>query len=76
MTILDPTQSYTFSKYFEMHISPQDFAEEFGYTFTRKRENQQQTHLISLKAEPSILHSHTEYGNEENEEYRVWERGI
>ena len=37
MTILDPTQSYTFSKYFEMHISPQDFAEEFGYTFTRKR---------------------------------------
>ena len=37
MTILDPTQSYTFSKYFEMHISPQDFAQEFGYTFTRKR---------------------------------------
>lgn len=39
MTILDPTQSYTFSKYFEMHISPQDFAQEFGYTFTRKRLN-------------------------------------
>ena len=37
MTIIDPTQSYTFSKYFEMHISPQDFAQEFGYTFTRKR---------------------------------------
>jgi hypothetical protein len=39
MTILDPNQSYTFSKYFEMHISPQDFAQEFGYTFTRKRLN-------------------------------------
>ena len=39
MTILDSTQSYTFSKYFEMHISPQDFAQEFGYTFTRKRLN-------------------------------------
>ncbi|MFM6183329.1 MAG: hypothetical protein ACKPA8_17875, partial [Dolichospermum sp.] len=39
MTILDPNQSYTFSKYFEMHISPQDFAQEFGYKFTRKRLN-------------------------------------
>jgi hypothetical protein len=42
MTIIDPSQSYTFSKYFETHISPQDFAEEFGYTFTRKRLNWQE----------------------------------
>ena len=51
MTIIDTTQSYTFSKYFEMHISPQDFAQEFGYTFTRKRLNlpQYQENLDRLK---------------------------
>jgi len=36
MAILDLNQSYTFSKYFEMNISPQDFAQEFDYTFSRK----------------------------------------
>ena len=30
MKIIDRTQSYTFSKYFEMGISPQDLAKEFG----------------------------------------------
>ncbi len=39
MSILDPNQSYTFSKYFEMGILAQDLAEEFGYTFSRHRLN-------------------------------------
>ncbi len=36
MKIIDRTQSYTFSKYFEMGISAQDLAKEFEYSFTRK----------------------------------------
>ena len=51
MSILNPHQSYTFSKFFEMGISPQDLAEEFGYTFSRKRLNlpQYQEPLDRLK---------------------------
>lgn len=51
MSILNPNQSYTFSKYFEMSISPQDLAKEFGYTFSRKRLNlpQYQENLDRLK---------------------------
>ena len=51
MPILNPNQSYTFSKYFEMCISPQDLAKEFGYTFSRKRLNlpQYQGNLDRLK---------------------------
>ncbi|NES01005.1 MAG: hypothetical protein F6J86_45820, partial [Symploca sp. SIO1B1] len=36
MRILDPNQSYTFSKIFELRIRPDDLANEFGYNFTRK----------------------------------------
>lgn len=39
MPILNPEQSYTFSNFFEMCISPQDLAKEFGYNFSRKRLN-------------------------------------
>jgi hypothetical protein len=39
MKIINPENSYTFSKYFEMGISVQDLAEEFGYQFSRKRLN-------------------------------------
>jgi len=37
--ILDSNQSYTFSRIFELKISPEDLAEEFGYTFERIRLN-------------------------------------
>jgi hypothetical protein len=40
--ILDPTQSYTFSKIFDLKIRSDDLAEEFGYTLTRKTLNLQQ----------------------------------
>jgi hypothetical protein len=60
MTILDPTESYTFSKYFEMHISLQDFAEEFGYTFTRTRLNWQEN---PQKLILSVQLPLTKYGN-------------
>lgn len=36
MAILNKKQSYTFSKYFEMGIIPQDLAKEFGYLFERE----------------------------------------
>jgi hypothetical protein len=36
MSIIDPNQSYTFSKYFEMKIEAKDLAREFGYSFSRK----------------------------------------
>lgn len=51
MSILNPNQSYTFSKYFEMGISAQDLAEELEYKFTRKRLNlkQYQGELDELK---------------------------
>ncbi len=39
MKIIDHNQSYTFSKYFDMGILPEDLAQEFGYTFTRKNLN-------------------------------------
>ncbi|MEL7039024.1 MAG: hypothetical protein AAFO04_25960 [Cyanobacteria bacterium J06592_8] len=38
-TILDPNQSYIFSQIFELRIIPEDLAEEFGYSLTRKRLN-------------------------------------
>ena len=34
--ILDPNQSYTFSKIFDLKIRADDLAEEFGYTLSRK----------------------------------------
>lgn len=37
--LLDPQQFYTFSKIFEMKILPDDLADEFGYTLSRKRLN-------------------------------------
>jgi hypothetical protein len=40
--ILDPTQSYTFSKIFDLKIRSDDLAEEFGYTLSRKTLNLQQ----------------------------------
>lgn len=38
-TILDPNQSYTFSKFFELKIEPDDLVAEFGYTLERLRLN-------------------------------------
>ncbi|MGI0479397.1 hypothetical protein ACN4EE_01260 [Geminocystis sp. CENA526] len=39
MKIIDRTQSYTFSKYFDMKIDVRDLAEEFGYNFSRNQLN-------------------------------------
>ena len=39
MKIIDQTQSYTFSKYFDMKIEVRDLAEEFGYNFSRNELN-------------------------------------
>lgn len=39
MKILDPSQSYTFSKIFELKINPQEIAKYFGYSFARKKLN-------------------------------------
>jgi hypothetical protein len=37
--ILDPNQSYTFSRLFDLKIRADDLAEEFGYTLSRKALN-------------------------------------
>lgn len=37
--ILNPDETYTFSKYFELKIEAKDLAKEFGFTFERKRLN-------------------------------------
>lgn len=39
MRVLDPNQSYTFSKIFELRIEADDFVTEFGYTLERTRLN-------------------------------------
>lgn len=51
MRVLDPQQSYTFSKIFELKLVAKDLAEEFDYTLTRKRLNlpQYQDELERLK---------------------------
>lgn len=54
MRVLDPNQSYTFSKIFELRILADDLANEFGYSLTRKRLNLPQyqhelEHLEDLK---------------------------
>lgn len=36
MSILDPNQSYTFSRYFELGFEASELAREFGYGLTRK----------------------------------------
>ena len=36
MPLLDPTQSYTFSKYFELRFESSELAEELGYTLRRQ----------------------------------------
>ncbi|MDF5720008.1 MAG: hypothetical protein PUP91_05875 [Rhizonema sp. PD37] len=36
MSILDSTQSYTFSRYFELGFEASELAQEFGYSLTRK----------------------------------------
>jgi len=37
MSILNPNQSYTFSKIFELKPEVDEFVAEFGYSFTRKK---------------------------------------
>ncbi|AFZ19096.1 hypothetical protein [Allocoleopsis franciscana] len=37
MRLLNPNQSYTFSKIFELRILPDELANEFGYNLIRKR---------------------------------------
>lgn len=39
MIIIDPKQSYTFSKIFELKIEPKHLARHFGYSFVRKKLN-------------------------------------
>lgn len=39
MKVLEPGGSYTFSKIFELKLIASELAEEFGYTFSRKRLN-------------------------------------
>ncbi|NER24244.1 MAG: hypothetical protein F6J96_26770 [Symploca sp. SIO1C2] len=39
MHILNPNQSYTFSKFFELRIEPEDLVSEFGYNLVRTRLN-------------------------------------
>ena len=34
--LLNPDENYTFSRYFELKIDPEDLAKEFDYTFERK----------------------------------------
>ncbi len=36
MPLLDPNQSYTFSRYFELGLEAKELAQEFGYSLTRK----------------------------------------
>jgi hypothetical protein len=36
MSLLEPNQSYTFSKYFELGIEASELAAEFGYSLTRQ----------------------------------------
>jgi hypothetical protein len=36
MSLLDPSQSYTFSKYFELRFESGELAQEFGYTLSRQ----------------------------------------
>ncbi len=38
-SIIDLTQSYTFSKFFELKIEPKDLARDFGYNLSRKQLN-------------------------------------
>lgn len=37
MRVLDPNQSYTFSKIFELKVEVDELAADFGYSLTRKR---------------------------------------
>ncbi|MGK7931813.1 MAG: hypothetical protein AB4041_10325 [Microcystaceae cyanobacterium] len=39
MKILDPNQSYTFSKIFELKVNVDELVKDFGYTFSRKHLN-------------------------------------
>ncbi|MGB5595971.1 MAG: hypothetical protein WBM62_18330 [Crocosphaera sp.] len=39
MKILDPNQSYTFSKFFELKVEVDELVADFGYTFSRKKLN-------------------------------------
>jgi hypothetical protein len=44
MKVINPEQSYTFSKIFELKIEPKDLANYFGYSFRRKKLNLCQYH--------------------------------
>lgn len=72
MSILQKDQSYTFSKYFEMGISPEDLADEFSYQFTRKRLNlsQYQGELDRLKQLEENLNEVLPYFDLSNETSR------
>lgn len=39
MKVLDPNQSYTFSKIFDLKVEIDELVADFGYTFSRKRLN-------------------------------------
>lgn len=48
MKVINPEQSYTFSKIFELKIEPKDLAKYFGYLIALEQwqENKGQTHLV------------------------------
>ncbi|NET60622.1 MAG: hypothetical protein F6K47_32130 [Symploca sp. SIO2E6] len=69
MRILDPNQSYTFSKIFELRIRPDDLANEFGYGLTRKRLQLPQyqlelEHLEYLKNHIEVVLPYIDLANE------------
>ncbi|NEP14463.1 MAG: hypothetical protein F6K14_30565 [Symploca sp. SIO2C1] len=69
MRILDLNQSYTFSKIFELRIRPDDLANEFGYSLTRKRLQLPQyqlelEHLEYLKNRINVVLPYVDLTNE------------
>ncbi|PZO11487.1 MAG: hypothetical protein DCF25_19320, partial [Leptolyngbya foveolarum] len=50
MSLLNPAQSYTFSKYFELRFESSELAEEFGYTLRR-----QEIEFLPFEGELSFL---------------------
>jgi len=69
MGILDPNQSYTFSKIFELRIRPDELANEFGYGLIRKRLQLPQyqlelEHLEYLKNRIDVVLPYVDLSNE------------
>ncbi|MFP5269748.1 hypothetical protein [Coleofasciculus sp.] len=66
MPLLNPNQSYTFSKIFELQIEPEDFVTEFGYTLERIRLNIKPINALANFALYSRVGRKTPMGGETN----------